>query len=197
MLLVLDDWSLGAKGAIIGDFASLAEARGAGRIGPLVTVNSKPAPMALEARPGARLRLRVLNVCAARIALVGFEGAQPTVIAIDSQPSELFRPARDTVPVGPGSRFDVMLDVPAREGQATIVLRSLGHPDTMLVALTIKGAPLPPHPPVAKLPDNPLLPTRIPLERATKRDLVIAPAPAGDPALGLEPRRDAVRWCIR
>ncbi len=180
VLLVLDDWSLDAKGAIAGDFASLAEARGTGRIGPLVTVNSKPAPLALAARPGARLRLRVLNACAARIALVGFDGAQPTVIAIDGQPSELFRPARDTVPVGPGSRFEVMLDVPAKDGQATIVLRGLGQPDTPLVTLTIKGAPLPAHPPVAKLPDNPRLPTRIPLERASKHELVIAPTPAGD-----------------
>ena len=180
VLLVLDDWTLDATGAIAGNFADPAQARGAGRIGPLVTVNSKPAPMALSTRPGARLRVRVLNACAARIALVGFDDAQPTVVAIDGQASELFRPARDTVPVGPGSRFEVMLDVPAKEGQAMIVLRGMGQPDTPLVDLTIKGAPWPPHPPVAKLPDNPLLPTRIPLERETKHDLVIAPVPTGN-----------------
>ena len=181
VLLVLDDWSLDAQGVIAADFASLQQARGAGRVGPLVTVNSKPVPLALSARPGARLRLRVLNACAARIALVGFGGAQPTVIAIDGQPSELFRPARDTVPAGPGSRFEVMLDLPASEGEGTIVLRGLGQPDVPLALIAIKGAPLPAHLPVAKLPDNPLLPTRIPLERATKRDLVIAPTQAGDP----------------
>ena len=102
------------------------------------------------------------------------------VIAIDGQPSELFRPARDTVPIGPGSRCEVMLDVPATAEKAAIVLRGLGTSDVPLAFVTIKGAPLPAHPPVAKLPDNPLLPTRIPLERATKRDLVIEPAPAGD-----------------
>ena len=180
LLLVLDDWSLDATGQIDGGFLDPAQARGPGRIGSLVTVNSKPAPLPLEARPGARLRVRVLNACAARIALVGFDGARPSVIAIDGQPSELFRPARDTVPVGPGSRFEVMLDVSANEGQGAILLRGLGAPDTPLAMLTIKGAPLPAHLPVAKLPDNPLLPTRIPLERALKRDLVIAPAPTTD-----------------
>ena len=179
ILLVLDDWSLDAQGALAGDFGTIAQARGPGRLGPLVTVNSKPAPIPLSVRPGARLRLRVLNACAARVALVGFAGAQPTVVAIDGQPSEIFRPARDTVPVGPGSRFEVMLDLP-REGQAAIVLRGLDAPDTPLAQIAIEGAPMPAHPPVAKLPDNPLLPTRIPLASATKRDLVIAPAPAGD-----------------
>lgn len=180
ILLVLDDWALDATGALLGDFASVAQARGAGRIGALVTVNAKPVPLALTAQPGARLRLRVLNACAARIALVGFDGAPPTLVAIDGQPSEPFRPARDTVPVGPGSRFEVMLDMPAKAGRVAIVLRGLGTPDIALAEVAIAGAPVPPHPPIARLPENPLLPTRIPLERATKRDLVIAPTPAAD-----------------
>ena len=180
VLLVLDDWSFDGKGQIAGDWLDPAQVRGVGRIGSVVTVNSKPAPMPLAARPGARLRVRVLNACAARIALVGFEGAQPTVIALDSQPSEIFRPARDTVPVGPGARFEVMLDVPAQAGKAAIVLRGLGVPDQPLVQVAIEGDRLPARPPVAKLPENPLLSTRIPLEKALKRDLVIALTPLTD-----------------
>ena len=180
ILLVLDDWSLDAKGQIAGDWLDPAQARGAGRIGSRVTVNSQPTPLALAVRPGARLRVRVLNACAARIALVGFYDARPTFIAIDGQPSELFRPARDTVPIGPGSRFEVMLDVPTREGVVNIALSGMGEADVRIVEIAIKGVPLPANPPVAKLPDNPLLPTRIPLERALKHDLVVAPAAAGD-----------------
>ncbi len=185
LLVVLDDWSLDAKGQIDGDFLDPAQARGAGRIGALVTVDAKAAPLAIEVRPGARLRLRVLNACSARIALVGFVGAQPTIIALDGQPSEIFRPARDIVPVGPGSRFEVMLDIPSQEGQATVVLR--GETDQPLVTLGVKGAPLPAHPPVVKLPDNPLLPTRIPLEKSLKRELVIAKAGASSPSKGAAP----------
>lgn len=178
-LLVLDDWSLDAASQIAGDFLDPVQARGAGRIGAFVTVNSKPVPLAAEARPGARIRLRVLNACSARIALVGVDGGRTTAIAIDGQPSELFRPARDTMPAGPGSRFEVMLDLPPSEGKATILLRGLGEQDRPLMEIAVKGKAVPLHPPVAKLPDNPLLPTRIPLERALKRDLVVAPAAAG------------------
>ena len=179
MLLVLDDWSLDADGKISGDFVDPAQARASGRIGAFVTVNSKPAPVAADARPGARVRLRVLNACAARIALVGVEGAQTSVIAIDGQPSELFRPVRDTVPTGPGSRFEMMLNLPPNEGQTSIVLRGLGEPDRPLMVIAVKGKIVDTHPPVAKLPGNPALPTRIPLERALKRDLAIAPVATG------------------
>ncbi|MBE7220278.1 MAG: multicopper oxidase domain-containing protein, partial [Caulobacteraceae bacterium] len=51
LLLVLDDWSLDAAGRISGDFLDPVQARGAGRIGAFVTVNSKPVPLAAEARP--------------------------------------------------------------------------------------------------------------------------------------------------
>jgi len=174
LLVVLDDWSLDARAQIEGSFRDPALAKGPGRIGSLVTANSKPVPETFTVRPGARIRLRVLNACSARVALIGFDRAPPTVIALDGQPSEMFRPARDTVPLGPGSRVEVMLDMPAATGQVQVVLRGLGTPDHPLMILKVEGAPGAAHPPIAKLPDNSLLPTRIHLERSLKLDLAIA-----------------------
>lgn len=173
-LIVIDDWSLDEKGSIKGDFLDTEQALHAGRIGPLVTVNTAPGPLKMEARPGARLRLRLLNACGARIALVTFTGMRPTVIAIDGQPSEIFQPARATIPIGPGSRFETVVDLPPELGkEASLILRGETEPDRTLMMLTTKGEPFSTRPAVAKLPDNLLLPTRIPLEKSLKRDLVI------------------------
>lgn len=185
LLVVLDDWALDAKGQIDGNFLDKASASHQGRIGPLLTVNGAPAPGATMAvRPGARLRLRILNACSARIALLSFAALNLTVVAIDGQTSELFQPA-GTIPIGPGSRFEVMADVPIEAGQApAIMLRGDGAPDRTLMSFSTKGAALSAHAPVVRLPTNPLLPTRIPLEKSLKRDLILgggADAPAFEP----------------
>ena len=51
MLAVIADWRLDDKGAIVADFNAEADARGAGRIGSLVTLNSKPVPVLETAAP--------------------------------------------------------------------------------------------------------------------------------------------------
>ena len=89
-----------------------------------VTVNGAAAAPAREARPGARIRLRLVNACVSRICIVAITGAAPSVIAIDGQPSELFQPPRGTVPLGPGATFELMLDLPAKPGaKVGLVLR--------------------------------------------------------------------------
>ena len=50
--------------------------RGAGRIGPMVTVNAAPAPLGQTLAPGARIRLRLINSTAARIMSLSIEGAE-------------------------------------------------------------------------------------------------------------------------
>ena len=179
LLVVLDDWMLDAHGQIRDGMLDASEARGDGRIGSLVTVNSKAVPERRTLRPGARVRLRLLNACSARIAVVSIVGLRATVLAIDGQPSELFEPGRGTVPVGPGSRFELMLDVPSQAlsdpaNAAAIVLRGDGTPDQPLVTFATGGTALASRGAVAKLPDNPRLPTRIHLENSLKYDLAIA-----------------------
>ncbi len=147
-----------------------------------VTINGQATPLSRAVRPGARLRLRLVNACPSRIAIVSVVGAVPSVIAVDGQPSELFRPAGGTVPIGPGERFELMLDMPAEAGaRVGLVLRggAEGHGDLPLLAVTATGTPVAAHPPIAKLPANPLLPQRIALERASRHDVSIAAAGGG------------------
>lgn len=174
LLVVLNDWSLDAKGQIKGDFLDAEQALHNGRIGKLVTVNAKPVPLAVKARPGSRLRLRFLNACSARVAIISFSDLEATVIAIDGQPSEIFRPARDMIPLGPGARFELVVDLPPTRGASQVTLRSEGEPDQPLMTLRSSGEPRPAPPAVEKLPENPALPARIPLEKAMKRQIVIA-----------------------
>ena len=165
LIMVIADWALDSNGRI--------EAAGAGP-GAFVTVNGKTDPIIVPARPNARIRVRVLNVCPSRVSIVSIQDARVTIVAVDGQPCETFQPARDSVPVGPGSRFELMVDLPKVAGAARIILRGESEADRALMTFEIAGAPLPVKAPVAKLPDNPLLPTRIHLESSVRRDVVLA-----------------------
>ncbi len=158
---------------------------GAGRLGPLVTVNSRPAPVTETLPPSSRVRLRILNAAVARVMLVAFAGAKPWILAIDGQPCEAFEPVRRTIPIGPGARFDVMLDLPAEAGvEAVLTLRGDDEPDRALLVFKTEGEPRAPAPPIASLPQNPLLPAVIKLQNARKIDIVIEPlAKSGEAAV--------------
>jgi FtsP/CotA-like multicopper oxidase with cupredoxin domain len=176
MLVVLDDWKLDENAQIIGDFGAPADVLGAGRIGPLVAVNSRPAPITEILPPLSRVRLRILNAAIARVMLITFSGAKPWILAVDGQPCEAFEPVRRTIPIGPGARFDVMLDLPAEAGaEAILTLRGDNEPDRALLAFKTEGEPRALSPPIASLQQNPLLPAVIKLQAARKIDIVIEP----------------------
>ncbi|ARN81711.1 multicopper oxidase family protein [Methylocystis bryophila] len=175
ILVVLDDWRLDAKGAIEGDFSNADEAKGAGRLGNLIAVNGASAPKSFEFQPGSRIRLRLANLASARIMALSFEGGTPSVIAVDSQPCDPFPPVRNTIPVTPSARYELMFDLPATEGaKARMILRAADGRDQDLLLFATKGAPRGAREPVRSLPQNPALPPVIHLEQSKKVDLVIA-----------------------
>jgi FtsP/CotA-like multicopper oxidase with cupredoxin domain len=175
LAVVLDDWRLDANGAIDMDFAKDPAALGAGRIGALLAVNGVRAPSSHEFAPGARVRLRLANLANARIMVLSFEGVKPYVIAVDSQPCEAFVPVRETIPVAPGARFELMFDLPTDQGaKARMILRGPAGQDQDLMRFSIKGQKLAPRPPIQSLPDNPALPRVIKLQDSKKVNLVIA-----------------------
>ncbi len=180
LAVVLDDWRLDPNGSIDQDFSKNAEARGEGRIGALLTVNGTPAPAAREFSPGARVRLRLANLANARIMALSFENVKPYVIAIDSQPCDAFVPVRQTIPVAPGARFELMFDLPAEQGaQARLILRGANGQDRDLIRFSARGQAVPARPPIRSLPDNPALPRAIKLQESKKVDIVIAPMGQG------------------
>jgi FtsP/CotA-like multicopper oxidase with cupredoxin domain len=175
IVAVLDDWRLDAQGRIEGAFGG-EPAAGDGRIGSLLAVDGKPAPFRRDFSPGARVRLRIANLANARIMFLGFENMQPFVVAVDSQPCEAFEPVRRTIPVAPGARFEIVFDLPPDENAtAKVVLRGVNEPDRDLLVFTARGAKAPQRPPIAALPQNPLLPAEIKLAASKKVDLAIEP----------------------
>ncbi len=173
--MVLDDWTLDARGQIEDELFDRARTPENARVGPLVTANSRPAPgETVAVRPGERVRLRLVNVCAARIAVVGLAGMDPLVVAVDGQASEVFPPAGGTVPIGPGARFEIVVDMPREAGKTpSLLLRNQTGDGPTLLTLATTGAPIAARPRVARLPTNPMLPTRIPLETSIKLNLIL------------------------
>ena len=173
MLVVLADWKLDGKGQLAG-FNAATDAAGAGRIGPLVTLNSRAVPVEETLPPSSRLRLRILSAVDTRLMVIAFKGVKPLILAVDGQPCEAFEPVRQMIPLGPGARFDVMLDLPGDAGaDANVTLLGDNEPDRVLLAFKTAGEKRSPLPPVASLPQNPLLPSEIKLQASRKVDILI------------------------
>lgn len=168
----LTDWALDAENRLISNPTDKAVT---------ITVGSRPIPTNLVVRPGARLRVRLVNGSSRRAMLLSCEGARPMIVAVDGQPSELFEPVRATVPLGPGARFDLMLDLP-REAQQTVTLLVRGtdriggivEPDRVISTWKTEGEPVIQKPAISALPPNPALPAMIPLERSKRAEITIA-----------------------
>ena len=177
-IVALQDWRLGADGQV-----DLSATKGDSGRAAALSANGAPAPLSFSPAPGARVRMRLLNAAPARIMIVGVEGAKPTIVAIDGQPSEPFEPLRNLMPIGPGARFELIFDMPADVG-ATVrfVLRggeaapTAQEPDRPLVVFKATGAPVAPRP-FAGLPANPLLPKEIDLAQAQRADFALSGGP--------------------
>lgn len=174
MLVVISDWRLNEKNQIAGGFNAPTDVKGAGRIGPFVTVNSRAVPVAETLPPCSRLRLRILSAVDARLMLIRFTGMRPLILAVDGQPCEAFEPVRQTIPLGPGARFDVMLDLPEDTGQeANVTLLGENEPDSVLLSFKTAGERRSPLPPITSLAQNPLLPAQIKLQAARRLDITM------------------------
>ncbi len=165
--LLVDDWALAEDGSL-----GRAEPAPAGRLGNFLTVNGKPTPQRIEAPPGGRIRLRLANVCNARIMRLRFDGLKAYVIAVDGQPSSIFEPLKASLPFAPGNRYDLLIDLPPEQGQAGTVMAMIGN-GFPLAEITTIGDRREALPPIAPLSPNPKLPEAIKLQDATRKDVVI------------------------
>ena len=174
LALLLQDWRLDEAGALQ-PFGQVAFAAAAGRLGSVVTLNGKPIPLNLEARPGSRLRLRLANACNARGLRIRFDGLKAYVAAVDGQPTDTFEPLKATLPLAPGTRYDLLLDLPAQAGPAGAITALIGQ-GLPLATLTAFGEPVAPtgRAAIGSLPENKRLPSEIRLQSALRRDLVLA-----------------------
>lgn len=176
ILIVLQDWKLGDKGALAAPFGEA----GAGRVGPLLSANGALAPLIETAPPGGRVRIRVVNACAARIAVAVFDGGAPRCIAIDGQAVDPFQLVRNTAPMGPGARFEFMYDVAAGDAPDLSLGLWAGQdkPRLPVFVLKTKGEKAKARPAFAALPFNARLPAEIRLGEARKLDFLLEPPKA-------------------
>ncbi|MCJ2061775.1 multicopper oxidase family protein [Methylobacterium sp. J-088] len=170
--VILQDWRLQDDGTLM-PFGQVPLAASNGRLGNLVTVNGKPVPDTFEARPGARVRLRLGNACNARATRIKFEGVKVYVAAVDGQPTDTFEPLRATLPFPPGTRYDLMVDLPDNEG-ATCEIQALIGKGLTLASVTTKGPRITEkRPPIGPIGENKRLPAEVKLQNALRRDVVI------------------------
>lgn len=158
---------------------------------PVATAGGSSGTPSMVLPPSSRLRLRIIYAVNAPSAAAVFSGVTPLVLAIDSQPCEAFEPAKNQLPLAPGARFDLMLDLPAApDADASLRLVGGGGEDQVLLALKTAGEKRAPLPPIASLPQNSLLPAEIRLESARRFNISInasASAPGTEnPAAGQE-----------
>lgn len=170
--LVMQDWRLQDDGGLM-PFGQTIFSATNGRLGNLVTINGRPVSAGFEARPGSRIRLRIGNACNARGTRLRFEGIKVYVAAVDGQPTDTFEPLRATLPFPPGTRYDLMVDLPDEEGAKGAIVALIGA-GVELASVTTKGARITDRrPPIGPIGENKLLPAEVKLQNAVRRDVVI------------------------
>ncbi|MCB8820658.1 multicopper oxidase family protein [Microvirga rosea] len=169
--ILIDDWRLGDDGRLA-PFSKSADDNPAGRLGNFLTVNGDAVPQKLSLRPGSRLRLRLANACNARAMRLRFDNLRATVIAVDGQPTDTFEPLRSSLPIAPGSRYDLLVDLPVEADARSAVVAALGDGIPLVEFHTAGNGKTEP-PPIASLAPNDKLPKAIALEKAVRKDLVI------------------------
>jgi FtsP/CotA-like multicopper oxidase with cupredoxin domain len=108
VLMLFDDWLVGADGKIEEDFANLNRAAGEGRLGNWFTVNGTFKPrIALDVEKPARLRM--LNVANTRTINILLKGVEARVLARDGQPIFAEPLGLQAIALAPGQRLDLLL----------------------------------------------------------------------------------------
>jgi FtsP/CotA-like multicopper oxidase with cupredoxin domain len=170
--VVVSDWLLGEDNALQAFSASSPDGAAAGRLGSWITANGGSPPQRVAAAPGARIRLRLANACNARIMRLRFDGIKVTVVAVDGQPSEPFEPVRSQLPFAPGTRYDLLADMPAEAGATAMVTALIGA-GVPLLRLVADGKAKPASAAPMVLKPNPTLPAAVRLQDAVRPQIVI------------------------
>ncbi|PTM43255.1 FtsP/CotA-like multicopper oxidase with cupredoxin domain [Bosea sp. 124] len=170
--VLVTDWLLGDDHALQPFSATSPDGATAGRLGSWITVNGGSPPQRIAVARGARVRLRLANGCNARIMRLRFDGIKAVVIAVDGQPTESFEPVRSQLPFAPGTRYDLLVDMPSEAG-ATAIVTALVGAGVPLVRLVTEGAAKPASAAPMALKPNPTLPAAVRLQDAHRPQIVI------------------------
>ena len=111
---LMDDWLLQKDGTIYPQFNTGRDLMHDGRWGNAPTINGKIRPE-YQAKPGERIRLRLINGANARIFSPHIEGLSANIIAVDGKPVTKFI-ALDRFVLSPGNRIDLDIRIPEQAG---------------------------------------------------------------------------------
>lgn len=137
-VLALKDWRVQPDGTFE-EFLTDAGAAKAGSFGKLRSVNGMVLP-SIVVPPGARVRLRILNLDITRIPQLSLRGVAAMVIATDGNACEPF-PLK-AWRLGPAMRADVGFVAPAREGAEILLEDIFGTKPKPLAKIVTAGAAL-------------------------------------------------------
>ncbi|MFN3672661.1 MAG: multicopper oxidase family protein [Bosea sp. (in: a-proteobacteria)] len=169
--ILVSDWLLDERQGLL-PFARGPEAAAAGRLGSWLTVNGASPPYRMAVAPGSRIRLRFANACNARLTRLRFDGVKAVVVAVDGQPTDTFEPVRAQLPFAPGTRYDLVVDMPEEPGATATVMALIGA-GVPLVRLVAEGPRQAAASSPAALKPNPALPAAVRLQDARRAELVI------------------------
>lgn len=135
--LVVKDWRVAGDGSYLSFMTDRGAAR-AGTFGTRRSVNGATAPV-ITAPPGARVRLRLLNVDTSRIMTLGAAGAPVSIVATDGNACPPF--TLDGWRLGPAMRADLALVMPVRPGSRVEIRDTWGQEPFPLAVLVAEGSP--------------------------------------------------------
>lgn len=131
----------------------------------IITVNGMSS-MEIKARPGERLRLRVVNLAQESLGVLRVpEEAQ--IVSLDGQPCEPFPPFDGALVIGPLGRADILIDMPNEPG-ARVDIFDHFDPVHVLVSIGVEGERIADRFLAKQLPDNRSLPKEIPFKSAAR-----------------------------
>ncbi len=152
---VIDDWRMTDNKQVYGEFNTPMDLMHDGRWGNVLTVNGK-LNETLAARPGERIRLRLVNSSNARVYMPKFDKVEATVIAVDGMY------VRKPFPLGqlelsPGNRIDLDITIPADAKSKTFaLLDTFGRVTNKLAKIEVRGEVM--QTPQFEYPINPKVP---------------------------------------
>ncbi len=133
---VIDDWLLTDEAQLDPDFNTASDRTHNGRWGNVITVNATLGET-LEAQPGERVRLRMVNASNGRAYTLDFGDLEANLIAFDGLTVGEVSDAEGLV-LAPGNRADVDITMPTTPGLYTVNDVFAGTPQP-LAAIAVEG----------------------------------------------------------
>jgi len=169
IVLIVDDWMLDKEGQIDEDsIGSMHSMSHGGRTGNWASVNGVNKPN-IKVTPGARVRMRLINTCNARILDIVLPEMDAWTVALDGQPVSPVKLDKPLM-LAPGQRADLAVDIPVDMPERRIFGIQLPKSVYDGAYLVAGGSPAlkPRENPPSPLPDNPMAETRLDLDNAHK-----------------------------